>query len=207
MKQIIDLNNWDRANLFQHFNSCTNPFIFITSEIDITKLYKFAKNNKLSMYASITFFILDCVNNIDEFRYRIDKNNIVLYDKVNANFTDNNNGNNIFFFTVNSNNNLIEFNKKYKKIKKDCILNNKTYSKKEYDLNEIWVSCSPWLKYNSIIPPYDQSYSIPQFIWDKFEKKDDKITTNLMIMVHHGFLDGYQIGEFLKMLQDKLNNI
>lgn len=43
MKQIIDLNNWDRANLFQHFNSCTNPFIFITSEIDITKLYKFAK--------------------------------------------------------------------------------------------------------------------------------------------------------------------
>ena len=58
----------------------------------------------------------------------------------------------------------------------------------------------------SLIPPYDKSNTIPQFIWDKFNKDNNKVTTNLMIMVHHGFADGFQIGQVIKLIQEEINN-
>lgn len=71
----------------------------------------------------------------------------------------------------------------------------------------IWVSCTPWFKFTGLVPPYDKNLTIPQFIWDKYEKKEDDYYCNLLIMVHHGFADGYQISEFINKLEEKLNNI
>ena len=41
--------------------------------------------------------------------------------------------------------------------------------------------------------------------WDK-SPENDKVTTNLMIMVHHGFVDGYGVGKCIETIQNEINN-
>lgn len=205
MKKNIDLNNWKRKDLYSHYDICTNPFIIVSTEIDITNLYNYVKKNKLSMYASIGYYILNTANEFEGFKYRKENNNLVLYDKVNANFTDSFNGGDIFFFSVKLNNDLKEFNINYRNTKDDYIKNNREYIEKEYRNDEIWFSCVPWFSFVTITPPYNHDNYIPQFIWDKFKHNKNKVTTNVMVMIHHGFMDGYQLGQFFTKLQENIN--
>ena len=48
---------------------------------------------------------------------------------------------------------------------------------------------------------------IPQFIWDKYENVDDKYLVNLMIIIHHGFADGFHIGKFITLLKENINTL
>ena len=71
-------------------------------------------------------------------------------------------------------------------------------------MNEIWLSCEPWFTFTGFIPPFDKEITIPQFIWDKYENIDGKYYIDLMIMVHHGFADGYHIGKFIELLNENI---
>ncbi len=55
--------------------------------------------------------------------------------------------------------------------------------------------------------PYEKDLTIPQLIWDKFIFIEDHVYTNLMIMSHHGFVDGFHIGKFLNILDEKITQI
>lgn len=207
MKKIIDIDNWERKELFNHYTAFTNPFMIVTTEIDITKLYNYSKKNNLSMYASMGYYLLKTINNFDEFKYRYESEQLVLFDKVNANFTDSYDGKDIFFFSVEDTNNIKDFNNNYYRIKNDYILNERKYIEKKYNIDEVWFSCTPWFNFNAATPPFNHDNYIPQFIWDKFKNDNGKITTHLMVMVHHGFMDGYKLGEFFNTLQENLNKI
>ena len=155
------------------------------------------------MYPTIGYMITKTVNEFDAFKYRVEGNDIVKYDDVISNYTENIDGEIIYFFDVDYADNILDYNgifintREYAKNNKD----NLTYAK-----NEIWLSCAPWFSFNTITPPYNHDNTTPQFIWDKFNKENDKVTTNLMVMVHHGFIDGYQLGEFYKRLEENIYN-
>lgn len=69
---------------------------------------------------------------------------------------------------------------------------------------KIWLSCQPWFQFNGFVPIFNRELSIPQFIWDKYENIDGKYYVDLMICVHHGFVDGFHIGQFLSKLEKNI---
>ena len=74
----------------------------------------------------------------------------------------------------------------------------------ESKLNDIWLSCNPWCSITSLVPTFNKEITIPQFIWDKYEKVNERYYTNLTILVHHGFADGYHIGQFVNLLEENI---
>lgn len=201
--KIFDKENWDRYETFSHYDICTNPFIIISSKVEITNIYNIAKRHQLSMYAALGYIISKTANEFDGFKLRKENDKFVLYDNIIPNFTENINGENIYFFDV-------EFNEDIKKFNEEFIKTRESFKNKEVVFeskpNEIWFSCAPWFSFNTITPPYNHDLLIPQFIWDKFYKEDNKVTTNLMVMIHHGFMDGYQLGMFYKKLEENIKN-
>ena len=205
MKTVIDVSKWERYDLFRHYEEDTNPFVILTTPLDITNAYNIAKETNSSMYATLGYLITKVVNKVDGFRYRKEDNEIVVYDHINANFTENIHDGKIGFFTVKDDNSYKEF--------VDCFESkrNNLFEVKKNDpsiihYDEIWMSCVPWFEFNGVIPPFNKDNSIPQFIWDKFKKEEDKVTIHLMLLVHHGFIDGYGIGKFINLLQEEINN-
>ena len=109
----------------------------------------------------------------------------------------------IGFFNVPYKENFDEYINDYINIQKEFL--DKGVSIIDNSINEIWISCAPWFSFNGLITPFDKEITIPQFIWDKYEKINDKYFVNLMIMVHHGFADGYHVGQFINNLQENIN--
>ena len=72
-------------------------------------------------------------------------------------------------------------------------------SKKER-LDVVWLSCFPWASFSSLVSPHDKSITIPELIWDKYLLKNGRYTCNLMIMVHYGFADGYDVGKLIEKI-------
>ena len=206
MKTKIDLEKWSRYETFKHYDICSNPFVIVSVNIDITNLYNYARDNDLSMYSALGYMITKTANEFEEFKYRKEDNDIYLFDSLIPNFTENIDGKDLYYFDVEYKSDIKEFDKDFKSIREEYSRGGK---RKELTnvLNEIWLSCAPWFSINSLVPPYNKDNSIPQFIWDKFKKEDNKVTTNLLILIHHGFIDGYQIGSFYKKLEDNIKKL
>ena len=74
----------------------------------------------------------------------------------------------------------------------------------ENTIDEVWISCIPWFSFSGLITPFSKEVTIPQFIWDKYRRVEDKYYTNLMIMIHHGFADGSHLAKFIEILQKNI---
>lgn len=197
----IEIKDFERNNLFNHYNDKDNSFLYLTTKIDITNIYIKCKN----YYASIAYFITLALNQIDNFKYRYEDNKIYKYDVLKPNFTQMFEDNNIGFFTCDFKDKYSEFLIEYKSVQEKFKKNHKSYANE--DQGEVWFSYIPWFNVSSIITPFDKKNTIPQFIWDKFVLEDGKYYINLTIMAHHGFVDGYHIGILLQKLNEIIENL
>lgn len=199
-----EIKNYKRKELFDMYHSRSNPFAIITTKMDITELYKLGKKYG-TQYGVIAYYITKVVNEIDAFKMRFVDNKFVYYEKIEPNFTDMIDENLIGFFESKFSLDIDEFIDNYRKTKELF----KTTKKNILSLDDgvIWLSCQPWYTFTSLIPPFDKSITVPQFIWDKFDMTDNKVTMNLMIIAHHGFVDGYQIGEFINKFKEEVDKI
>ena len=57
-----EIENYERKELFNNFDR-DNPFIFLTTKVNITNIYKNCKD----YYPSIAYFITKAVNQIENF--------------------------------------------------------------------------------------------------------------------------------------------
>ena len=69
----IDLNEWNRGNLFKFYMDNMRIVMSLTVDIDVTKLIEFSKDNRLKFYPSMIWAVSKIVNAHDEFKYGWDK--------------------------------------------------------------------------------------------------------------------------------------
>ena len=195
-----EITNYERIETFNYYNNKDNPFIYLTTKVDITNIHNKCKN----YYASIAYFITLALDKVDNFKYRYENNKIYKYDTLNINFTQMLD-NNIGFFACNFKDNYHDFINEYKNVQEKFNKNNSSTASK--DEGEVWFSYVPWFNMSGLITPFDKKNTIPQFIWDKFTIENEKCYINLTIMAHHGFVDGFHIATFLKTLEEIITNI
>ena len=198
---IKKIDNYSRMDIFNHYNSCDNPFVITTIKIDVTDVVNYCKKNKM-FYATFGYLITKTVNSIDSFKYRYEKGNIYYCDIVNSNYTEMFEDHNIGYFDV-------TYNEDYKTYRNEyTTIHNKFLKDKKYVgesvLDVVWLSCFPWNTFTSLIPPYNKEITIPQFIWDKYHIENGRYFVDLMILVHHGFADGYHISQFIDLLNENI---
>ena len=205
MKTVIKKDKWERYDLFKHYDDETNPFIYITIPVDVSNIYHYSKNNNVSFYCTMGYVLTKAINKVDGFKYRKEGDDIVYYDKINSNYTDMITENRIGYFTIDYQENFHDYVVAFNEARMDLIAGkNKNVDVLNHD--EVWLSCAPWFNFNSLVTPFNKAVTIPQIIWDKFKKHDNQVEVNLMIMVHHGFIDGFQLNKAIKIIEEEINN-
>lgn len=192
-----------REELFNVYHKNTNPFIIVTVPIDVTNVVNYCKKKK-SFYATLAYLITKVANSIDSFKWRYEDGKFHYYDKLLPSFAQKLTDNEIGFFDCEYTEDYREFLKIFEDTQNKFYKGEKSISSGSN--SAIWFSCIPWFSITSLIPPFDKNNTIPQFIWDKYEEKCGKYQLHLMILVHHGFADGYHISEFLQCLNQEINN-
>ena len=87
MKHPIDLEHWNRKEHFLFFGSMDDPFFGLTTQIDVTSIYKEAKADHASFFLYSLHKIMTAVNEVKEFRYRIIDNIPVCFDRIHVGTT------------------------------------------------------------------------------------------------------------------------
>ena len=70
MLMIRKIDNYSRIHIFEHYNICDNPFMILTTKVDVTDVVEFCKKNKM-FYATLGYLITKTVNDIDSFKKAI----------------------------------------------------------------------------------------------------------------------------------------
>ena len=84
MRKEINLETWDRKDVYAFFKDMQIPVCSVTSEVDCTETFVFCKNNKVAYSKLCSYASLRAVNEIRELRYRIEDGGktIAEYDRI-----------------------------------------------------------------------------------------------------------------------------
>lgn len=199
-----EIKKFNREEIFKNYHSKTNPFLYLTTKIEVTKLYRKCRENNKT-YATVGYYITKAMNRVDAFKYRYEEDKFYKYQELKPNFTQMIDENKIGYFTCNMKDNLEEFIEEYKKVQNN--FNQGIDDQLNLDQGEVWLSCVPWFNFTGLVTPFDKKITVPQILWDRFYLENGKWYINMMIMVHHGFADGYHIGKFIEKLNEEIDNI
>lgn len=85
--EMIEIDKWKRKQHYQIFREYQKPRYDISFELDITNFYEKIRRKKLSFTMAFIFAVAKAADKIEEFRYRFEDGNVVLYHKINLSFT------------------------------------------------------------------------------------------------------------------------
>ena len=207
----IEMNKWERKEMYDFFSGVSNPFYMVSFKVDITNLYNYVKKNGLSFYYSMIYFCIKAINSVKNFRYTIRDNEVHLLDKRRASFTDIRKGEELFYITnVDVDGELDEFVAlaKEKSEKQDFFLD---YEDECDDL--VYISCLPKVRLTAMTNERDLSKkeslesNIPVLSWGKYEHEKDKTEITICLEVNHRFIDGIHISRFVEEFERLINEL
>ena len=207
MKQLIDLKTWNRTAHFEFFSKFEEPFFGITTPIDCTIAYQKSKTLQVPFFVYYLHKTLVAVNKIENFRLRIEGDNVVLYDEIDTSATIMREDKTFGFSFIKFHEDLHEFNKTAQ-IEIQRIQNTPGILTREYPENIIHFSAVPWINFTGLT--HSRSFSAPdscpKISFGKLMDENGKKTMALSVTAHHGLLDGYHMGLFVEELQKLLNS-
>ncbi|MWB93670.1 chloramphenicol acetyltransferase [Flavobacterium sp. GA093] len=208
MKTLLDLENWNRKEHFQHFRKMEEPFFGATVEIDCTRAYQTAKSLNTSFFIYYLHKTLVAVNSIENFKYRIADDKIYSNDRVDVSATIGREDGTFGF-------SLIEYHPDFRVFEQNAkteierIQNTTGLFTREFnDDNVIHFSAIPWLNFTSLSHARSFTYpdSCPKISFGKMMiTENDKRTIAMSVHVHHGLMDGLHMGQFVDCFQELMN--
>jgi chloramphenicol O-acetyltransferase type A len=206
MKQKIDLATWNRKEHFEFFSTFEEPFFGITTPIDMTVAYEKAKVLQIPFFVYYLHKTIAAVNQVENFRYRIEENEVVLYDEIDASATIMREDKTFGFSFMKFHSNIDEFTKIAQTEIERIQLTPGLFTR-EFPENIIHFSAIPWINFTSLT--HSRSYTLPdscpKVSWGKLMDENGKKTMSVAVMAHHGLVDGYHMGLFVEALQTELN--
>lgn len=203
--KIIDIENWNRKAHYNHFLGLKDPYFAVTIPFNVTKAFKFSKNNNISFFAKYLHDCVKAINAVENLKYRIVDNNVVAYDVIHASATLMRSDNTYGFSFIDFNEDLNLF---IKNIESEKVRIEKTadlYPPKN-GLDCIHCSAMPWLYYTGHKEPVSGTLeSVPKVSFSKAIKNGEDLLMNVSINVNHALADGYHVSLFSEKFQHFLN--
>ena len=208
MKEI-SINDWKRKEHFAFFSGMDYPHINICFNVDITDLIFKIREEKYPLYYTLIYLSTISANQVEEFRYRIRDDKVILHESLNPSFTEMDDDTDLFkMVTVEMRDSLKDFIDAAK---------NKSDRQKEYFVpadfinrdDYIFFTSIPWISFTHISHTINlnKNDSVPRISWGKHFKEASTIWLPYSVQVNHSFADGIHVGQFKEVLENNINMI
>ncbi|MFT4667509.1 MAG: chloramphenicol O-acetyltransferase type A [Polaribacter sp.] len=206
MKQKIDLQTWPRKSHFDFFRNFEEPFYGVCVDIDCQIAYEQAKSFGTSLFLYYLHKSIRAVNDTEAFCYRMEGEDVFLYDQIDASATINREDGTFGF-------SYIPYHKDYRLFEKAALLEiEKVRAERNLEPgtdqhNVIHYSSLPWLKFTSLSHArhFPRRESVPKITFGKITQVNGRRQMPVSIHVHHALVDGLHIGVYVDRFQRLLN--
>lgn len=204
MKQFIDLEHWNRKEHFKFFSAFDDPFFGITTLVDFTNIYRRCKEERKSFFLYSVHFLLQCVNETEAFKLRIEGGQVVKYDTIHVSPTigreDGTFGFGFFEYDADLDLFIQKAEKEIERVRNGSGLSFSDHTERE-DL--IRYSALPWFAFSEMkhAVSFGRGDSVPRISTGKLVKENDKYLLPVSITVHHALVDGRDVAELVGKLE------
>lgn len=203
----IDMDAWNRKELFEFFSKVSQPFYSITFTVDVTKLYQYVKSRGLSFYYGLVYLCTEAVNDVEAFLYILREGEVYRIDRREPSFTDLKRGSEQFYIvTMPAGDGLDDFCRMAKK-KSDEQSSFIEGEKETEDL--IYFSCVPWVELTSLTNERDfcADDTVPRIAWGKYREEAGRKKLQIAMELNHRFTDGVHVGMFYEALRRRIEEL
>ena len=205
MKTLLDIENWNRKDQFRFFSRFEEPFFGITVQVDCTRAYHTSKKNNYSFFLYYLYASLKAANETEPFRYRIENEQVYVYDQVNASPTINRPDGTFGFSYMDYHPDFSVFTGHAKKVIEE-VRNTTGLIPAVSGENVIHYSSIPWLNFTSLSHARSFSFndSCPKISFGKMTEQNNILQMPVSIHVHHALMDGFHVAQFTDRFQELL---
>jgi len=205
MKSKVDIDNWIRKPHYQFFKAFEEPYYGVCVNVDCTSAYRFAKANGHSVFLYFLYQSLSAAQKIEAFKYRIDGDEVFLYDQIDAGSTIARSNGTFGYGHILYRPGLPEFlsdaNREVERVRSASDLT------RTIAPNVIRYSALPWIDFTSISHArmFSQPDSCPRISFGKMTEAAGRKSMPVSIHVHHALVDGLHVGQYIDCFQELLN--
>ncbi len=204
--KIIDIENWKRRDHFILYSNLDFPYVNITTNLNITNLYKLAKANQVSLFSSIAYLATRAANSIPELRLRIRGEQVVEHDLVHPSFTVLTDDETFGFATIQYSPDFSTFQQNVTKGIEATKLDPTIHDEPGRD-DLIFLTTFPWASFTQVSHPVsiNPPDSFPRVTWGKYFDQGDQRLMPLSLFANHALVDGLHVGRFFEFIQTWMN--
>ena len=202
IEKIIDKQTWNRKEHFDHFSAFDDPFFGVTVTVDCTETYRYAKESGQSFSLLVLHRIITAACQVEEFRYRIEGDEVVCYDSLVPEATVGRADHTFSFASFDYQPDEALFvqqaSAEMERLQATTGLNKGGV----FHPDAIHYSAVPWFAFTDMKHPTSMRSgdSVPKISTGRFVKEADRLMLPISITCHHGLMDGYHVGRFLEIL-------
>lgn len=208
MRKVIDIQNWNRKEEYQFFRTFFNPMISVTVEVDCTMAYRRAKELQVPFSLYYMHAAVTAANQFEEFRYRQEGEEVVLYDRIDLITPIQTDDGSYRSVRLAAEKDLPDFLASARPaIEAAKRGEGGAHSEEDEGRDILIISVNPWYRFTSVqlAIPAEPQQNIPIFTFGKIDGRDGRLTMPVALSVNHGFVSGYQIGQYLQEFQRLLD--
>ncbi|OCX51219.1 chloramphenicol acetyltransferase [Mucilaginibacter sp. PPCGB 2223] len=206
MRQKLNIATWNRREHFNFFKTFDQPYYGVTVQLDCTRAYERCKLLGVSFYSYYLHKTLVAVHAIENFRYRIEGDEVYVCEQVDASSTILRDDHTFGFSHIKFKSDIHDF---HREVDAEIVrIKNTSGLFTTGPLPDvIYFSALPWVNFSSISEAFNKNPgdSCPKIAVGKLTETDGRKMLPFGIHVHHALVDGYHVGLFVDKLQTLLN--
>ncbi len=203
--RYLEIDSWERKQHFEFFNTFFDPYFAVSMDVEVSKAYTFSQKKGIGFFTVYLHACLKAINSIENFKYRIQDNKVVVYDTIHSSATIMRPNKTFGFSFIKFNEDIVDFSANVRTEKKRIFNSDELFPPVNSD-DCIYCSAMPWINFKGHKEPINGGKeSVPKLAFAKMVKEDNKLKMNVSISVNHALVDGYHVGLFYEEFQKALN--
>ena len=199
----IDLNTWNRGQMFYYFFKMAPTGYSLTVNVDVTKLKAVCKENGIKFFPAYLWLTTKNLNCQTEFKVAEKDGKLGFYDTLTPLYAAfHEDDKTISFMWTEYSDDFMTFYGRY-------LENQRLYGENHGVLcqpqtppppNAYTVSCLPWVSFShfSVASFENKPYYFPSVEAGKYFTEGDRLMMPLSLTCHHAATDGYHVNRFLE---------
>ena len=185
--RVVD--SYYRQPLFDLFRKFQLPIYSVTVELDITGLRDFTRKHELPIYLNSCYFFARAMQEIEDFRYHLVDDRIVLYDELQLGLTLPAPGGMFSFAHIRYDPDVWGFNERAKPVLEQA--KSALQMEPPDDHNYIFFTAASKLRFigvtHPVMGPTEQE---PKIAFGQHSERDGRLSVPVGMQVNHIFIDG-----------------
>jgi chloramphenicol O-acetyltransferase type A len=204
-RTAIDFETWERRVVFEFFKGFDEPYHGVCVRVDCTATFGYAKERGLSVFLSLLHRSLSAAQRVEQFRTCLAGDEVWLYDRLNGGSAVGRPNGTIGFgyypFHERIGDFVAEASVEVERVR------GRTDLERRPEMNLIRYSVMPWLDFTSVshARQFKRADSAPRITFGKITEANGRRTMPISIHVHHGFIDGLHVGQYVEHFQRYLD--